>query len=156
MSEHDLPLVKPGIYSFQGEYRWLSNFFFCFPIMLDGEQYRSTEHAYQAAKFEFGSEHRHIIRMTPSAGFVKSYARRYAKDINPEWNSLSLEYMYDLNYQKFRFKPDLQEKLLATGDLHIEEGNHWGDTFWGTCNGVGENHLGKILMRIREELRSAS
>ena len=32
------------------------------------------------------------------------------------------------------------------------EGNEWGDTFWGTCDGIGENHLGKILMRIRNEM----
>ncbi len=32
------------------------------------------------------------------------------------------------------------------------EGNHWNDTFWGICNGNGENNLGKILMKIRHEI----
>ena len=53
---------------------------------------------------------------------------------------------------KFTY-PDLQEKLLATGDAYLEEGNYWNDTTWGVCNGVGENRLGKILMQVRDEIR---
>lgn len=53
---------------------------------------------------------------------------------------------------KFR-NPELRDKLVATGDAEIVEGNWWGDKFWGVCRGVGENHLGKILMRIRTELQ---
>ena len=38
--------------SFDGEYRYLSNFaILSTPVVLDGEKYISTEHAYQAAKF---------------------------------------------------------------------------------------------------------
>ena len=48
---------------------------------------------------------------------------------------------------------DLKAKLLATGDEHLEEGNTWGDRIWGTVNGKGQNHLGKTLMRVREELK---
>ena len=51
---------------------------------------------------------------------------------------------------------DLKEKLLATGDEHLEEGNTWGDTTWGTVNGIGENRLGKILMKVRNELQEES
>ena len=45
----------------------------------------------------------------------------------------------------------LKEKLLATGEAEIVEGNDWDDTFFGVCNGVGENQLGKLLMKIRDE-----
>ena len=48
------------------------------------------------------------------------------------------------------------EKLLATGDEHLEEGNTWGDTTWGTVNGIGENRLGRILMKVRKELQEES
>ena len=47
----------------------------------------------------------------------------------------------------------MSNKLLGTGDTYLEEGNTWNDTFWGVCNGVGENNLGRILMEVREELR---
>jgi len=52
--------------------------------------------------------------------------------------------------------PEMREKLLATGDVEIEEGNTWGDTFWGVDleTGEGENRMGKILMKIRSELKN--
>ena len=62
--------------------------------------------------------------------------------------------MYEIVLAKFTQNPDLKKKLLATGDEHLEEGNTWGDTIWGTVDGVGENRLGKILMRVRDELKN--
>ena len=53
---------------------------------------------------------------------------------------------------KFAHHPELKEKLLATGDAYLEEGNTWGDRIWGVYQGQGENRLGKILMKIRKEL----
>ena len=64
--------------------------------------------------------------------------------------------METLVREKFSHNKDLKEMLLETGDAIIEEGNDWNDTFWGVCNGKGENHLGKILMKIREELRNGN
>jgi predicted NAD-dependent protein-ADP-ribosyltransferase YbiA (DUF1768 family) len=43
--------------------------------------------------------------------------------------------------------------LLATGDTYLEETNTWGDIWFGVCNGIGKNYLGKMLMEIREALR---
>lgn len=62
--------------------------------------------------------------------------------------------MYEICMAKFTQNEDLKEKLLATGNDILEEGNTWGDKVWGTVNGVGENKLGKILMKVREELRN--
>jgi len=47
----------------------------------------------------------------------------------------------------------LKEELLATEDWELIEGNTWNDSFWGVCQRKGENHLGKILMKIRKELQ---
>jgi predicted NAD-dependent protein-ADP-ribosyltransferase YbiA (DUF1768 family) len=60
--------------------------------------------------------------------------------------------MKDILLVKFSI-PELKEKLLSTGDVYIEEGNSFGDTDWGTVNGVGQNNLGKILMSIREDIK---
>ena len=49
-----------------------------------------------------------------------------------------------------------KQKLIDTGDIELVEVNSWGDTFYGVCNGVGENHLGKLLMKIRKELVTSS
>jgi hypothetical protein len=54
---------------------------------------------------------------------------------------------------KFAPGTELAGKLLDTGGAHLEEGNTWGDTFWGTVNGAGDNYLGLCLMKVREELR---
>ena len=61
--------------------------------------------------------------------------------------------MRDLLRQKFAREP-LRSQLLATGEAKLIEGNHWGDTFWGVCRGQGENHLGMLLMKAREEIRA--
>lgn len=135
--------------SFRGAYRCFSNFFPC-SVDLDGFQYPSVEHAYQAAKTCDPVE-RMIIRMMPRAGQTKSYGRQI-KHLYPDWDLVKIEIMRGLLRQKFA---DLALKwiLLNTGSEELVEGNYWGDTFWGVCNGTGENWLGRLLMEVREELR---
>jgi predicted NAD-dependent protein-ADP-ribosyltransferase YbiA (DUF1768 family) len=53
---------------------------------------------------------------------------------------------------KFSTHQELRERLLATGEAELIEGNTWNDTFWGVCKGEGQNWLGKILMEVRKEL----
>jgi len=57
--------------------------------------------------------------------------------------------------EKFK-QEDLKQMLLDTGDQELVEGNTWNDTFWGVCRGEGQNNLGKILMKVRMELRQQS
>ena len=130
-----------------GKYRFLSNFWSCF-IEMQGATYPSVENAYQAAK---------CLDLRDRSKFLDikaSEAKRLGRVIKmlPTWNDERLEVMYKLVKQKFQ-EPNLRLILLATGNETIEEGNWWGDTFWGTVNGVGENRLGAILMRVREEAR---
>ncbi|MGM9936950.1 MAG: NADAR domain-containing protein [Candidatus Ornithomonoglobus sp.] len=56
---------------------------------------------------------------------------------------------------KFEQNPELAQKLLAAGEQGLIEGNKWRDTYWDVNmkTGIGEDHLGKILMRVREELK---
>ena len=63
--------------------------------------------------------------------------------------------MKDLLEQKFA-KPELKKLLLATDDMLLVEGNTWGDTYWGVCNGIGFNMLGKLLVELRSQLRRNS
>lgn len=65
-----------------------------------------------------------------------------------------LQIMKDLVSQKFSNSKYLQEMLLATGNAILEEGNDWGDTFWVIYNNIGSNHLEKIFLTIRENLRN--
>lgn len=74
----------------------------------------------------------------------------------PDFDLIKVEIMRDLLEQKFYPGSDLAGQLMSTGFVDIIEGNTWGDTFWGVCRGKGENHLGKLLMKIRENLQQES
>lgn len=62
--------------------------------------------------------------------------------------------MYELLLLKFTTYPELAQKLLQTYPAVLIEGNYWKDTFWGVCDGVGANMLGKLLMKVRDILRT--
>jgi len=135
-----------AITSFSEENRFLSNFYPCV-VEMEGIEYPSVEHAYQAAKTLNVAEREEIVLLT--AGQAKR--RGYRVTLRADWESIKLGIMEDLVRQKFN-KEILREKLLATGDAELIEGNDWGDKFWGVCNGEGENWLGRILMKIRSEI----
>lgn len=142
--------MTAAINSFSGPYRFLSNFWMI-EVRFDGETYASVEHAYQAAKVT-APESRYLIRMQNTPGNAKRMARIYS--LRPEWVEIKLLVMEQLLRQKFdavRY-PDMAAALISTGSADLIEGNVWGDTFWGVCRGRGENHLGRLLMKIRAEL----
>lgn len=136
------------IREFQDEFRFLSNFWRV-DIKFGGITYPSTEHAYQAAKFNSEKLKRKIVNM-PSPGEAKRAVKFFS--IRDDWNQVKLNVMLSVNRIKYLSDFTLARKLIATGEVDLIEGNRWNDTFWGVCNGVGENHLGKILMQIRTEL----
>ena len=61
--------------------------------------------------------------------------------------------MYEIVYAKFTEDDFMKQSLINTGVHELIEGNTWNDTYWGVCKGRGHNKLGKILMKVREELR---
>ena len=73
--------------------------------------------------------------------------------LRQDWEDAKVRIMYEICLAKFSQHPKLKERLLATRDAFIEEGNDWGDTEWGVCNGYGKNRLGKILMLVRMDLQ---
>lgn len=148
------------ITEFQGEYRFLSNFWpwdgnrlLAEPLKLEYEGliYPSVEHAYQASKC-LNYRDRAVMAACYTAGDAKRYGRKIVLPKN--WEEVKLRVILELVRLKFAI-PGLRAKLLATGDAELIEGNCWGDRFWGVCKGVGENHLGKILMHVRSEARGS-
>lgn len=141
------------INSFSGRYRFLSNFSPA-AVELDGVTYPTVEHAFVAAKTTDVSL-RTKVRTIEKPGDVKRFGR--ALKLRSDWESIKLAVMEDLVRKKFRH-PELAKDLLLTGDHDLVEGNYWHDNVWGQCDcvfhaGKGQNHLGKILMKIRDELR---
>ena len=115
--------------------------------------YRTVEAAYQAAKTT-DSAVRARIRAAPTPGQAKRLGRGIA--LRSGWEEMKLDVMRTLVREKFSRYHALAERLLATGDVELVERNYWRDTFWGICGGRGENHLGRILMDLRSELRAAA
>lgn len=145
-------LIKGGrkvIDSFHGKNKFLSNFYPA-PVMLDGKEYSTVEHAYQAAK-TLSIVRRVIIRGLAKPGDAKKYGKDL--EIREDWEDVRLDIMKELVTCKFTEHVKLKEKLLATGNQELIEGNYWGDMFWGVYKGQGKNNLGRILMRVREKLR---
>lgn len=136
--------------SFSGDYRFLSNFYPCI-VELDWEIYPSVEHAYQAAK-TLNIEDRKTIQNSTSAKIAKKLGKYVS--IREDWEDVKLEIMANLVWQKFSKDFDLKDKLLSTHGYELIEGNRWNDTYWGVCNGFGQNNLGKLLMAIRHELEN--
>jgi len=137
------------ILEFQGEYRWLSNFWPA-SVALDGVLYASVENAYQAAKT-------HPTKRGPFVSCTAGTAKRLGRcvEVRPDWEQVKLQTMRLLIQQKFAQGTALAEKLAATGECLIVEGNNWGDTYWGVCNGRGQNNLGRLIMEQREALHAA-
>jgi len=134
--------------SFTGDYKFLSNFYPC-KVKLDDVEYPSVEHAYQAAK-TLDLDERKPFHKRPllTAGESKKMGRKLK--IRPDWESVKLKVMEDLLAQKFA-DPVLKKQLQETGDAKLIEGNYWGDDFWGVDKKKGgKNHLGKLLMKIRD------
>lgn len=136
------------ITSFSGDYRFLSNFYHC-TVEYDGQLYPSVEHAYQAAKTLDTSKRWAFEFTNVTPGEAKKMGQ--ALVLRPDWEHVKRAVMFNLLISKFK-DPKLRQLLLGTLFQHLEEGNTWGDTYWGVCKGRGKNHLGLLLMEVREKI----
>jgi|SRR5665213_1433910 len=142
--------------SFEGQYRFLSNFWPCPWIELDGVKYHSCEHAYQAAKTLILKDREPFRDGTIPAGQAKHMGRNLI--MRPDWELVKVDIMTDLVERKFKDEK-LLELLIQTKPATLIEGNTWHDQFWGDCHCVshkdipGRNQLGKILMKIRNRYK---
>lgn len=137
-----------SIKEFSGDYRWLSNFWPSL-IVYEGRVYPSGEHAFVAAKTE-NEFVRERIADIKTAGQAKRFGRQI--ELRENWEDIKISVMAEITSQKYQ-NSNLRPLLLSTGNRRLYEGNTWGDTFWGICNGKGKNHLGKILMNERQTIR---
>lgn len=135
------------ISKFDGEYSFLSNFHPC-TVNYEDINYPSVEHAYQAAK-TLDFTHRNFIAKLKFPGQAKREGRLV--ELRTNWDHIKLGVMKELLHQKFS-DPELLANLKSTAPNQLVEGNTWGDTYWGVCNGKGKNHLGNLLMTIRDSV----
>lgn len=137
---------------FDGEYAFLSNFYNA-SCIFEEKFYPTVEHAFQAAK-SLDSAERDWIAAAGSPGLAKRLGRRI--NLRPDWEKIKFDVMEECLRSKFA-DPVLKQKLLATGDEELVEGNYWHDNTYGNCSCekckdiFGRNMLGNILMKLRTE-----
>ena len=143
-------VTDEAIYGFFRKHRDLSNFGE-FKIEWEGLIYPSTEAAFQASKVLEQERRIPFTKMKPAK--AKQQGRKL-KDIRTDWEEVKVDIMYKINMIKYTQHDDAKQLLLSTGDKYLEETNWWKDDFWGVYIGKGKNMLGKVLMKIREELKT--
>src|SRR3954467_5517437 len=122
------------INSFQGEHRFLSNFFPS-PIRWwrtfgDDVIFPTVEHGFVWFKTTDEDLRSHILTI-PTPGQVKRFGRTL--ELRPNWDTRKLFFMRELVHRKFVQNHDLRDMLLDTGDSMLIEGNRWHDQLWGVC-----------------------
>ena len=142
--------------SFDGAYEFLSNFYEA-PVKWQGITYPTSEHAFQAAKV-INPAVRLKIAAAPTPGKAKRMGRQV--ELRADWEQVKENIMYEIVKSKFTQNTYCLLALIATGDAYLIEGTTgWHDNEWGNCDCPkckdieGKNKLGKILMRVRKELR---
>lgn len=140
--------------SIKDEYGFLSNFYKS-PLILNDCEWPTSEHYFQAQKFA-GTKYETAIRHCKNAMYAANMGHNRSLPLRSDWEQVKNEIMYNAVKAKFLQNKYIKEKLLSTGDSTLVEhtNNNW---YWGDGgNGQGKNILGKILMKVREELRRES
>lgn len=142
---------------FRDEFSFLSNFTAFNTKMVYGNLvFYSNEHFYQAMKFSKDSPLRFEIANHSSKG-LKKFVNSNKDSWRYDWDDVKLQVMeFGLRYKFSEHNPVLRQKLIDTGSIELIEYNWWNDFYWGVSlkTGEGENNLGKLLMKIREEIKN--
>lgn len=131
--------------------------FYPYAVMYEDITYPSNEHAYQASK-GLDIEMRMSIMRCGTAAAAKKAGQNIK--LRPDWDVIKLQVMKDLVQLKFAPGGGPAAVLLASGNVHLIEGNYWHDLYWGQCfckrhNWEGNNQLGRLIMDQRTELEKA-
>jgi ribA/ribD-fused uncharacterized protein len=139
-------------YSVNNEYGEFSNFA-RYPVNIDGKLWPTSEHYFQAQKFEDIFYQKKILK-TNSPMKAAELGRSRKVKIKKNWDKIKDSVMYKAVYEKFTQHRCLTELLLSTGDATIIEHTR-NDYYWGDGgDGSGKNRLGKILMQVRESIKT--
>ncbi len=151
------PRLQIYFYKINNPYGCFSNFS-PHSIDLAGENWATVEHYYQAQKF-LGTKFEDLmvqIRSAPTPEIAAQIGRKLEHQPHSDWDRRKLEVMYRAVSQKFTTHLSIQQILIETEDAEIIEDSPR-DYFWGCgIEGNGTNHLGRILMEVRDGLKTLS
>jgi len=138
-------------YSVSDEYGEFSNFA-PYPIRLDDMLWPTSEHYFQAQKFQ-DRTHQEEIRKAKSPMVAARMGRSRKRPLRKDWESVKDQVMREAVLAKFSQHDDLRVLLLSTRESKLVE-HTTNDSYWGDGgDGSGKNKLGHILMEVREQLQ---
>ncbi len=121
-------------------------------IELDGAEWPSVEHYYQAMKFE-DADYREQIRTSPHPADAAKLGKSKKHGRRKDWDRLRPTYMTRGLYTKCRSHQEVAQALLDTGEMLIMETSQY-DYYWGCGRDTrGHNTYGEVLMAVRDKLR---
>lgn len=123
-----------------------------FPVFVDGEWWSTSEHYYQAQKYETEGL-RNWVQFARGPMEAANRGRDPKIPKRKDWDQVKNSFMEKVLFDKYQRHPELKELLLSTGESHIYE-HTTNDCYWGDCGDrTGKNHLGLLLMKVRKSLR---
>lgn len=138
-------------------------------IPCNGHIFTNSEQLFMYFKANF-FEDKEMAKRIVEEGKIPKIAKELGGKVRnfkeEEWSKVREQMMYNAIFRKFTSSLELQEKLLDTGNKILVEGTPF-DPIWGVMvhwkddrildqrNWKGQNLLGKVLMRVRQDLKSA-
>lgn len=150
-------------YKVKNEYYGCFSNFSCHEFTYKGKRWKTSEHCFQAMKFE-GTEHEERIRLLDKPREALNEGKRKDLPLREDWEKIlgnttlgetkvKDQFMYEIVLAKFAQNKNIRDILISTEDAIIIEDSPI-DSYWGCGeDGNGLNMLGKILMRVREDLK---
>lgn len=126
--------------------------FATFAITLDGKTWPTSEHYFQAQKFE-RAEAREDVRKAKTPMLAARLGRDRKQKLRRDWESVKIDVMRKAVEAKFTQHVELAALLVSTGSAELIEHTE-NDDFWG--DGKGRNMLGRILIEVREAMTRRS
>ena len=119
---------------------------------IDNIYYKTVEHYYQAMKYEDKEIREKIINAETPKEASNIGRDRNNKRID-NFKKIKDDIMYNGILEKFRQNRDIAFKLIETRNQEIAEATV-DEYYWGIGKDrTGENHIGKILVKVRDRIK---
>ncbi len=127
--------------------------FAAFPFYLDGREWATIEHYFQANKFDDEAYKERVrVAVSPKKARQLGRAKLAKRKIRKDWRDVKTTIMTRAVYTCARTHETLQKELAESGQLPLFESNNY-DYYWGCGRDRrGQNHYGKVLMQVRNKL----
>lgn len=151
-----VPALEPVTYgepitSFSGDFAFLSIYYPC-EIEYEGMLFSSALHAFCAARTpDLDDKRKFTSNAEPILVAAKAEALSKTLPMRKDWMEIRNQVLDEVQTLKFS-SYKLSQRLLSTEQRLLSD-DHSRDRYLGHCHGKGDNQLGKVLMRLREEIR---